>query len=171
MKRKILDIKVKKNLRGIEVISSDESILAAAKFLEKNKIESTVVIHNNSVVGIVTEKDIFKYLAIDNIDKIKDTPVSSIMSTKVICVDESYTLEECLYIMCKLNIHHLPIVNFENLFPVSMISLKQIAQIIIDDKSFEIGQLLKFIHGGDWSYQNANELNFRSHREISYHAN
>ena len=69
MKRKILDKKKKKNLRGIEVISSDESILAAAKFLEKNKIESTVVIHNNSVVGIVTEKDIFKYLAIDNIDK------------------------------------------------------------------------------------------------------
>ncbi len=165
MKRKLNEILMNQNSDEKMVVSTGHSVLEVAKILAQKKIESILVVEYERVVGIVTEKDIFNALNRFDIYELKFVSVESIMSKKVICVDPSYSLEECLFIMCKLNIHHLPVLDLQGINIQTTVSLKQIAKILMDEKQFEINQLIKYITGNDPKVHGENS--FRNHLEIA----
>ena len=166
MKRKLKDLVINNIFETQCVVSNKANVLFAAQLLKECKSEAAIILKDGIISGIVTEKDIFNCFTDNDLLKIHMMTVDEIMSKKVICVDLSYTLEECLYIMCKLKIHHLPIVDLENKKPFSIISLKQIANVIMDEKQFEINQLLKYITGNEEKAEVFTGL--REHKEIVF---
>ena len=90
---------------------ADISIRDAAKIMLKHGIGSVIVVdaHYN-IVGILTERDLMRFLAYKNDDP-SLTHVREVMSKNVIVISENATLDDAASIMIKHNIKKLPVVD------------------------------------------------------------
>lgn len=85
------------------------SIKEAAKILTSNAIEGAPVIHDDDVLGILTQSDITQALA----DGREDLKVEEIMSDHIITVEEDVMIAEAIEIMNAHNIGRLIIIDYE----------------------------------------------------------
>ena len=74
------------------------------------------------------------------------TKVSEIMTSKVIYVEASQQLEECMALMIDKNIRHLPVYDGKDL--LGLISVRDVLKEVIDVQKFMISQLEHYITGG-----------------------
>ena len=65
------------------------------------------------------------------------------MSDKVMYVDISQNVEECMALMINKRIRHLPVFEKNNL--VGFVSIGDVVKAIIDEKEFFIDQLTNYI--------------------------
>ena len=100
----------KEIMRNVISIESKKSIKDAAKIMSKKNIGSLVVHDKDKLVGIITEKDIIK-----NLDKSSSSKISTIMSKKVITLDEDDSIDEIARVMTKCNVKRIPIKNGKKL--------------------------------------------------------
>jgi IMP dehydrogenase len=73
----------------------------------------------------------------------KTTKVSEIMTSKVLYVDVSQSLEECMAIMIDKNIRHLPV--YEEGKLLGLISVRDVLKEVVDYQKFMISQLEHYI--------------------------
>jgi CBS domain-containing protein len=95
-------MKVEDVMNKIVVIDNDISVKEAAKIMSDKNLGCLVVM-DDSVEGIITERDIMK-----NLDKV-DSDVSKIMSKNVITISPDASLDQAAEIMTKNNIKKLPV--------------------------------------------------------------
>ncbi len=89
-------------------IDSNQTILDAFKLYRDTKVGSLIVIENNQLVGIITERDLIE----KTIDKdLRTTLVKEIMSLKVITISPLDNLETALKIMKKNRVKKLPVLS------------------------------------------------------------
>jgi len=94
-----------KNLISID---SNKTILDAFKLYRDTKVGSLIVIDNNRLVGIITERDLIE----KTIDKdINNSLVNEIMSSDVITISPLDNLENALKIMKKNRVKKLPVIS------------------------------------------------------------
>ena len=89
-------------------ILPNKNVLEAAKIMIKRKVGSLLVIRSDTLIGILTEKDIVKFAA-KGIDA-KKTPIKDIMTTKIHTINPSEDLYEALHKMKKEKVRRLPVV-------------------------------------------------------------
>ena len=75
-----------------------------------------------------------------------DTQVKDIMTSKVLYVQASQSLEECVAIMIDKNIRHLPVFDGDEL--LGLISVRDALKEMVDQQKFVISQLEHYITGG-----------------------
>jgi len=93
-------------------IDSNHTILDAFKLYRDSKVGSLIVIENDQLVGIITERDLIE----KTIDKdIKNTFVREIMSSNVISISPLDNLETALKIMKKNRVKKLPVLSSNKL--------------------------------------------------------
>ena len=87
-------------------INSFQTGLDAAISMTKNKVSSLLIVNNDNIVGIITEKDLIrKVIALNqNINKV---PVESFMSSPILYIKSTSTLRECVLMMKENKVHHL----------------------------------------------------------------
>eukprot|EP01135_Chromosphaera_perkinsii_P001094 Nk52_evm44s158 gene=Nk52_evmTU44s158 len=90
-----------------------ETVLDAIKKMAKANIGSVLVTKNNFsgnkvVVGIFTERDYLKKIAVVGVDSAK-TPLHSVMTENLTCVTQDCSLDKCLDILAQGNFRHLPV--------------------------------------------------------------
>lgn len=96
--------------KQVDSIKPDASVSECAKIMGEKHIGCIPVCDdNNSVVGIVTDRDILLRAVACNKDTC-NTKVSNIMSTKVFCCDCNSDINEAEKIMCQEQIRRIPIV-------------------------------------------------------------
>ena len=79
-------------------ISPGASVFEAVKLMALKNIGALLVVEAGKVVGIVTERDYARKIAL--LERVsKDTPVSEIMSSPVMYVHPQQTCEECMALM------------------------------------------------------------------------
>lgn len=139
--REILDKK------GWEIysVTPDASVFEALKLMAEKNIGAVVVVENEKVVGIMSERDYARKVILLG-KASKDTPVRDIMTEKVLYVRPNNTTEECMALMADKRIRHLPVLENEKL--VGVISISDIVQAIIAEDKFIIEQLENYITGG-----------------------
>jgi len=125
-------------------IQPDASVLDAIKLMADKGIGSLVVIENEELKGIVTERDYARKVIIKGRSS-KTTQVADIMTADVITVSSDLTVNKCMAIMTKKRCRHLPVVDDGEL--VGMISIGDLVQAIISDQQEEIEQLEHYIAG------------------------
>lgn len=101
-------------------VEGDRSLLEAAKLMSSVNIGSLVVIKGSEPLGIITERDIINTIADDSV--LSDTKVEAVMSTPVISIDSTLTVQDALVIMSKENIRHLLVTEKER--AIGMFSFK-----------------------------------------------
>lgn len=133
------------NEKGSEVFSvqPDTTVYDAIKEMSDRDIGALMVVENGRPIGIVTER----LYAREIILKGRASPstfVRDIMETPVIYATLDQTVEECMAIMGRKRIRHLPVIADDNL--VGMISIGDLVNSIISKHEFTIDQLMHYIN-------------------------
>jgi CBS domain-containing protein len=108
--------------RNVKTIKTSATLTEAAKLMKMNRIGSLVVMDNDLVIGIITERD-FAYKIIAE-GKGADTKVNDIMSSDVKTIDPDNTLKDAAKLMASHVIKRLPVVSSGKL--VGIISIEDI---------------------------------------------
>jgi CBS domain-containing protein len=123
-------------------IHPTDSVLNAMKLMAENNTGALLVMNGEQVVGIVSERDCVR--KVDILGKSAQvTTVSAIMTGKVLYVDASQSLEECMAVMIGKNIRHLPV--YENGKLAGLISVRDVLKGVVDYQKFMISQLEHYI--------------------------
>jgi signal-transduction protein with cAMP-binding, CBS, and nucleotidyltransferase domain len=94
--------------------------------------------------GIVTERDYARKVIIKGRAS-ESTPVADIMTTEIVTASIDQTVNDCMTLMTKRRIRHLPVVDEGKV--AGMISIGDLVQAIISDQQEEIEQLEQYISG------------------------
>jgi CBS domain-containing protein len=127
---------------AIYQISPDATVLEAITLMAEKSIGALVVTDQDQVIGIFSERDYTRKVALMERTS-TDTTVSEIMTSKVITVTSRNTVEECLGLMTERHLRHLPVVDANQL--VGMISIGDLVKAVMDDQRKLIDQLQDYI--------------------------
>ena len=75
-------------------------------FMTKNKVSSLLVVNNDNIVGIITEKDLIRKVVALN-QNINTVTVESFMSSPILYIKSNSTLRECVLMMKENKVNHL----------------------------------------------------------------
>ena len=127
-----------------EVISvrPSDSVLVALEVLASYNIGAVPVISAQGVVGIFSERDYARKVALKGLTSAA-TEVSEVMSSPVVSVKISDTVLDCMNLMTDRRIRHLPVLDKGQL--VGIVSIGDLVRAIIEDQQFQIQQLESYI--------------------------
>lgn len=120
----ILDIKG----NDIWTISPDDSVYNALRLMARIDVGALLVTEGDKLIGILSERDYARKVILFGKTS-KETKVSEIMTSKVITIHPLQTLEECMDIMTKNHVRHLPVMDGEKI--VGVISIGDVVKNII----------------------------------------
>lgn len=132
--------------KGSEVYSilPGATVYEALVIMAKYNTGAVLVATGNKVDGILSERDCVRRVELEG-RSVKNTKVSEIMTTKVIFVEASQPLEECMALMINKNIRHLPVYDGKEL--LGLISVRDVLNEVVDVQKFMISQLEHYITG------------------------
>jgi len=95
--------------RDVITIAADDSVLTAAKLMNRRGIGGVVVLEDDEIVGIFTERDVLRRIVAERRDPAA-TPIREVMTAPVTTCRPGATLEECEALFTERRIRHLPVV-------------------------------------------------------------
>jgi CBS domain-containing protein len=125
-------------------IGPDASVYQAVRVMAERSIGALPVIANGELVGILTERDYARKVALQSRSS-KDTAVGEIMTTPVVSVSPDQTVEECMRIMTHARISHLPVIDRGQV--VGIVSIGDLVRKVVVAQSEIIQQLHAYISG------------------------
>jgi CBS domain-containing protein len=130
--------------REIYTISPSATVLEAITLMANKGIGAVVVTEDTKVVGILSERDYTRKIAL--MQRTSDhTTVAEIMTSRVISVTRGHTVEECLNLMTDGHLRHLPVIEGEKL--VGFVSIGDLVKATMEDQRKLIEQLRQYISG------------------------
>ena len=107
------------------------------------RVGALVVTEEGALVGIISERDFAREMI--TADKgPRDILVSDIMTTKVHTVHPTKTMADCMALMTKKRIRHLPVLDDEGLL-IGLISIGDVVNAVITDQEHLIEDLERYI--------------------------
>lgn len=135
---------VLQNKKNVETstIPPSATVLEAIRLMSSNSIGAIVVVESEKVVGILSERDYTRKVALMH-RKSDQTLVSDIMTSNVISISRSHTVDDCLSLMTERHIRHLPVVENEQL--IGIVSIGDLVKATMQDQKVLIEQLQQYI--------------------------
>lgn len=126
--------------KDISFVSSQSTVVEAAKLMKDENIGSVPVVDNNMLVGILTDRDIVTREIASGKNPVNQK-ISDVMSTGVATVASSTDIHDAAKVMADKQIRRLPVVDSGKL--VGMLSIGDLA--IRDNFEDEAGEALSDI--------------------------
>ena len=117
-------------------------VIDAIKMMDEKKVGALLVIENDKLAGIISERDYTRKVILKNRSSAK-TKVSEIMTSNLKTADPSQSLDECMVIMSHSHIRHLPVVQDGQV--IGILSIMDVVKNIISEQEFTIEQLQHYI--------------------------
>ena len=117
---------------------------AIAKMAESDVGCLLVMDERDKLIGVITERHYARNVFL----KGKASPttlVEDIMRTAVLFARPDQTIEQCMAVMTKNRVRHLPVLDGESV--IGVVSMGDLVQSTIADQQFVIEQLEHYIHG------------------------
>jgi CBS domain-containing protein len=95
--------------RSVATVRRDDTIAAAARELSLRKIGALVVVENDKVVGILSERDIVRSIGVEG-PGVLDQKVERHMTSKVVTCVETQSVRDVMGIMTAGRFRHVPVV-------------------------------------------------------------
>lgn len=125
-------------------VAPDRTVFEALKLMADRQIGALLVMEGDKLVGIVTERDYARKIALENRSS-RDTLVRDVMTRRVLCVRPEQTIEECMALMTDKRNRHLPVVDHKRV--IGVLSIGDLVKAIIGEQKFVIEQLQHYISG------------------------
>ena len=130
--------------QAVYTITPTASVFDAVKLMAEKSIGALVVVAEEHVVGIITERDYARKIILMARSS-KDTPVRDIMTSAVMYVRPDQASEECMVLMTENRLRHLPVMEGAKL--IGLVSIGDLVKDIISEQKFMIQQLEHYITG------------------------
>lgn len=139
--RKILD---EKSEAKIYTVPSTATVFDALQVMCEGNIGAVLVTEDEKIVGIFTERDYAREGEVKG-RVAKETLVSDVMTKQMVLIKPETTLDECVELMGKYHVRHLPIVEHERV--VGIVSVRRLAESLLEQKQGTIVELENYILG------------------------
>ena len=126
-------------------VASQATVYEALQIMSEKDVGALLVIDNEGLVGIFSERDYARKLILKGRFS-KDTTVGELMTHEVLYMDSHSTIEECMTLMTAKRVRHLPV--FENEQLIGIVSIGDVVKEVISDQGSTIQELEKYIRGG-----------------------
>ena len=109
-------------------IGPETSVLGALEMMAEKNVGALIVLQNEKLVGIISERDFAR--AIAKIGQcLIEAPVNDFMTKEVFTVGLAATTDECMSLMSAKKIRHLPVIADDKL--VGLISIGDVVKEVI----------------------------------------
>jgi CBS domain-containing protein len=140
---KVSAILAEKNIKNIISVQPNTTVIDALATMKQYNIGVVVVIENDELVGIFSERDYARKGILEG-RKAKSTTISEIMTPKVFTVTENMTVRDCMEIMSEKKFRHLPVLN-EDKKVIGVLSVGDIVTNLIKEQRLHINFLESYI--------------------------
>jgi CBS domain-containing protein len=127
---------------GILSISPDATVYDALKLMAEKEVGALLVIEADKVVGIISERDYARKVILLGKSS-KEIHVSDIMTSKIVYVNTTQTVDECMALMTDKRVRHLPVYEGDRL--VGVVSIGDLVKEAISEREYIIKQLESYI--------------------------
>ncbi len=132
-------------------IAPERSVLEAIHEMSEKSIGALLVISQGALLGIVSERDYARKVILLGRSS-NNTRVAEIMTSDVVCVSPSNSIDECMALMTKHRIRHLPVVRDGQVLGV--VSIGDVVKWIISAQEATIRHLEEYISGIPINFMN-----------------
>lgn len=133
--------------KGMHVFSTspDETVLEATRKMNQHRIGAMIVMKDQRVAGIFTERDVLQRVVGAGTDP-ADISVGQVMTRDVVCCGPDTSMEELSEIMRSRRIRHVPICQDDGSL-LGLISIGDINAHHATQQSMQIHYLNEYIYG------------------------
>jgi CBS domain-containing protein len=135
------------NQKGRQVwsVTPEMTVYDTLALMADKNIGAVMVLSGGRPAGIFTERDYARQVILKG-KASKDTPVSEVMTSRVLFVGPDQSIEDCMALMTDKRIRHLPVL--ENGELAGILSIGDVVKAVISEKEFLIKQLEQYITSG-----------------------
>lgn len=123
-------------------VAPEDSVFDAVTCMVENNIGAVLVMTDGQIKGIMSERDYLRFIT-DRSRSAQDTPVTELMTSKVIYLTPNTSLDEAMAIMTEARIRHIPILEDGRL--LGIISIGDLVKQISSDREVHINILMQYI--------------------------
>lgn len=113
--------------RQLFTVSPEATVQEALEMMVTKRISSLPVTRGADLLGIISERDYIRKAVPKRVVP-WDIFVRDIMTENIICVTRDDTIQECVELMCRNRIRHLPVTDGKTL--VGMLSVSDIVRAL-----------------------------------------
>jgi CBS domain-containing protein len=124
-------------------VDIDEPLLSAVAMMNTYKVGAVLVVHNNNLVGIFTERDILTKV-IGQYDPL-GIAVGEVMTANPLTISLETTVTEAMTLITENRFRHLPVVDGNKL--IGLISSGDLTRWMVQAQESEIHSLHEYISG------------------------
>ena len=125
-------------------VAIDTSVLEAIGTMSDANIGAAVVVHDGNAVGIFTERDYLRKIALQGRSS-GDTVMSEVMSSPLITAEPEESTRNAMETMTECRCRHLVIMQDEKM--VGIVSLGDLVKHLLVEAEAEVEQLSSYISG------------------------
>ena len=140
----VRDVLAKKGAKVFTTAGTASVLEAIRQMTERHVGCLLVMAENGKLAGILSERDCFRKVILREKSP-RDVPVCEAMTQKVQYVTLDRTVEECMALMTRARIRHLPVMEGDRV--VGLISIGDLVEHLIAEQDFLIHNLEKYIEG------------------------
>jgi CBS domain-containing protein len=125
-------------------IAPEAKVIDALKLMSDKDVGALVVASEDRLMGIISERDYARKVILMGKSSL-ETRVKEIMTANVYYVFPETTTQECMALMTKNRIRHLPVIQKNKL--VGLVSIGDIIKSVISQQKIAIDHLQNYIMG------------------------
>jgi CBS domain-containing protein len=127
---------------GVHSIDPDASVYDAIAKMDEHRVGALFVVQASQLVGVISERDYArKVILLDRASR--ETRVHEVMTTPVIYVETSTPLSECMRLINRERVRHLPVMEAGEV--VGVVSIGDVVRTIIAQQADTIEYLSTMI--------------------------
>jgi CBS domain-containing protein len=128
-------------------VAPTDTVYRALELMADKNIGAVLVREKDEILGIFTERDYLRKVILKGRSS-RDTQIQEIMSTDMITVSPSFSLEACMQLMQEHYIRHLPVLEDGRL--VGLVSMRDVVNAVLTHKENRIEFLESYIMGREY---------------------
>ena len=130
--------------RELFYVEENDTVSEVARHMAEVQVGAILVLKGTTLSGIFSERDLMKRVVLDRLDPDR-TAVSCVMSTSLVTVDESASVEEAMELMQSNNCRHLPVMRDDEV--VAFLSMRDLMNYEMARKTEELAHMRTYIAG------------------------
>ncbi len=125
-------------------IGPDATVFDAIERMVKHNVGSLLIMDNDAVVGIFTERDYLRRITLQDRAS-RTTPIRDVMTRRLVWVEPAESIDNCMSIMTRERIRHLPVLTEGRV--TGVISIGDLVKFLARQQEVEIRYLKEYISG------------------------